>query len=299
MNELKLFDLKKTIDDHLRIGKHEIAAFSFNAIYLWKDFFEFLVEDIDGALCIFAKDQAGMFMYLPPLREDLDECLVDKCFAYMEQKTPQGNSVRIENLTEDQADRLAGRKYDYSEAKEEYIYAKDDLVALRGSKYKAKRHDCNRLEKNHLVEMNDFDPTMKDVCGELYDRWADLTKKKVDDVERGMIDENRRVHKIAFEESERLDLIGKVLLVDGDIKAYTFGYELNPEYFCIVFEIGDPDCAGASSLIFREFCSDEKLRKYKYINTMDCLLLDRLKRPKESYHPIKKVKSFNLKRKNG
>jgi hypothetical protein len=87
-------------------------------------------------------------------------------------------------------------------------------------------------------------------------------------------------------------LTGRVVLVDGSLKAYTFGYRLNNDVFCILFEVADLKIKGLAQFIFREF--SRELSSYRYINIMDASGLDNLKKVKLSYHPCKTVPSFTV-----
>jgi len=64
--------------------------------------------------------------------------------------------------------------------------------------------------------------------------------------------------------------------------AFTFGFKLNKDTFCILYEITDLSIKGLSQFIFRQFCSE--LKNHRYINIMDDSGLVNLKRVKLSYH---------------
>ena len=68
--------------------------------------------------------------------------------------------------------------------------------------------------------------------------------------------------------------------------AYTFGYPLNEQTFCVLFEIADLFCSGLGVFIFREFCRDAALTPYKFINVMDDFELNNIQRTKDSYRPV-------------
>jgi hypothetical protein len=92
-----------------------------------------------------------------------------------------------------------------------------------------------------------------------------------------------------------LEVTGLLVKVENKIKAFTFGYKVSEETFCVLFEITDLSLKGISQFIFKEFC--ETLQGYTYINIMDDSGLENLKRVKLSYHPVKVVVSFIAKRK--
>ena len=85
-------------------------------------------------------------------------------------------------------------------------------------------------------------------------------------------------------------MVGRVVEVNGQVAAYTFGYQLNATTFCVLFEIADRQVKGLGAYIFREFCRE--LEPYEFINTMDDSGLDGLRRAKLAYHPIRLVESY-------
>jgi hypothetical protein len=105
-----------------------------------------------------------------------------------------------------------------------------------------------------------------------------------------MLKDSRRVLEEALENYSRLRLRGKVVEIDGRIRGFTFGYELNQDTFCILFEITDLSFKGLAQYIFRQFCRD--LEEYKYINIMDDSGLENLERVKLSYQPVRIASAY-------
>jgi hypothetical protein len=104
-----------------------------------------------------------------------------------------------------------------------------------------------------------------------------------------MLEENKDVHRIAMENYLGLGLVGRVVLSHGKVIAYTFGYEISKDMFCVLFEVTDPSIAGLPSFIFSEFANDEDIKKYTTINTMDDMFLGNVRRTKELMHPFSRI----------
>ncbi len=98
---------------------------------------------------------------------------------------------------------------------------------------------------------------------------------------------------IGISNFQELGLIGKVVRINDEVQAYTFGYELNRDTFCILFEISKLSIKGLAQYIYREFCK-ELLHTYKWINAMDDSGLENIKRVKLSFHPTKLIPSYNI-----
>ena len=78
--------------------------------------------------------------------------------------------------------------------------------------------------------------------------------------------------------------------VEKQIKGFTFGYKLNNDTFCILYEITDLSIKGLAQFIFRRFSAE--LKDYSYINIMDDSGLDNLRKVKLSYKPKRLVSAY-------
>ena len=136
-------------------------------------------------------------------------------------------------------------------------------------------------------------------CKELYESWAKKRREVHQDViYHQMLDDNRKVHQSILENYQELDMIGRVVKVDDDIKAYTFGFKLNENMFCVYLEIADLNVQGLPVFIFQSLCRDAALRDYQFINAMDDFELPNIRRTKMSYHPAVLLPSYVVTRKD-
>ncbi len=295
-----LFHHKKVIDEFLQGANHWLSGFSFVSIFIWSDFFDFRIEMINEQLCVFAYNQLGCFLYLPPLRKKSTEdggqrnfveakiflSTVQECFQIME-KTNQGNGIsRIENVDAVNLQLFPREKFAWFNKTYEYFYFKEDLVSLKGNVFKSKRSSYNHFIKNYSYEFFPFKKEMSPACLRLYEQWLkNRLGKSSDDVYNQMLYENKDVHTLALKHYEELGLLGRVVVVDGEIKGYSFGFPLNKDVFCILFEITELAIKGLSVYIFREFCADPQLRNYKFINAMDDFGMRNIESVKLSFRP--------------
>ncbi len=285
---------KDLVDKYLRLNRYALCAYSFVSVFLWKDFFQFHFEIIDGQLCIFAENDSGIFLYLPPLGREFNPETVRDCFALMGRRNSGQGVTRIENVDWRQISFFSGDSLCYLKGYE-FLYYKKDIIQLKGKSYKSKRSDYNHFIKTHKYLFAPFCETMKDECLNLYDQWQeDRARKHPDDIYRHMLSENRQVHALGMQNARLLDLVGRVVIVDGEIKAYTFGYWVQDAVFCVLFEVADCTCKGLPVFVFHELCADEELGRARFINTMDDFAMPQLERTKESFRPIMKLPSYTV-----
>ncbi len=203
--------------------------------------------------------------------------------------------ARIENAPEKLLPIFKNEGFCAIQKEIEYIYRTEDLSELRGNRYKQQRHAYNAFVARYpSIKCEPYQATDRDACLQLYERWRRSRAQKYDDpIYQAMLDDSQISHRIGITHAKELGLVGRVVRIDGELHAYTFGYELNSETFCVLFEIADLDIKGLSQFIYREFCK-ELTGTYKWINAMDDSGLENLKRVKRSYHPTRLIPSYNI-----
>ncbi len=272
-----------------------LSSHSFVSLFIWQDFFKFELKTIEDCLCIFARDRAGVFMYMPPLGKKISRDVIKKCFEDMQKENRASKLTRIENVGKTVLSKFPTKYFSRSLKTNEYIYRRQDIAEFKGNLYKSQRSSYNQAVKNYQPRFLAYQPSMIEGCLDLYKHWADSRRRKYkDDMYGFMIEDNLKVHLLALKYFKELDLVGRVVVIKEKIAGYTFGYELAKECFCVLFEIVDLDVKGLSAYIFREFCRDNALKPYKFVNAMDDLGQLNLKQTKMAFHPYKLIPSYTI-----
>ncbi|MCA9408300.1 MAG: hypothetical protein KC733_06395 [Candidatus Omnitrophica bacterium] len=295
---VELLDRKSAFDEYLQENDETLSAFNFTNIFVWKDFFTFEFKVLDGNLCVFARDQIGCFLYLPPLGQTISPLAVEQSFAYME-RVNQGSGVsRIENVSLKQLNNFPETNYKYFQKAYEYLYYRKDLAGLAGNVYKSKRWLLNNFQKNNEYSFVSYSPQYQEDCLRLFDQWAqERTEKCSDDIYQHMLKENRNVHRLILQFADQLGLVGRVIMINRKIAAYSFGVEINRDTFCVLVEVTDLNVKGLSVGIFHNLCNDPQLASYKFINVMDDFELENIQWTKNSFRPIIMMPSYSVSRK--
>ncbi len=283
---------KPLVDKYLKKQVHEISAYHFANIFIWKEFFGIFYAVIDGCLCLFYRDKIGMFMALPPLGEVTSE-IIQRCFAVMRRRNQNSEVSRIENVSERDLNLYKGFAAKLKD--KEYVCLRKDLVNLAGDKFRHKRAGYNYFVKNYKAEGQfiEYQPRVLKGCLALYKDWLDSRKAESRDViYNQMLEDSASSFKAALENYKRLGLIGYVVEVECKIKACTVGYSINNETFCVLFEVCELSLKGLPQFTFRELC--KKMSRYKYINVMGASDLENLRKVKLSYRPAKEVSVYNI-----
>lgn len=298
MTACALLTQQPLFERYLRRADYQLSAYSFANIFSWKDFFDFEFKVIDDALCIFARNALGVFLYLPPLGKNVTKETMDQCFDRMFQENKGRGVSRIENIEEPQLSFFPGKEYVIYKKSEDFVYRRDDLAGLKGNKYKSKRSAYNQFARLENHQFISYEPKMKKECLDLYFRWAEERKKvNTDEIYQEMISESYQAHEVYLKYFKELGLIGRVILEDKKILGYTFGVPLKENVFCVLLETTDLTVKGLSTYIFSKFCSDPRVQPFEFINVMDDFGLENIRKAKLSFKPCERHAAYVISRK--
>jgi len=280
-------DNRPLFDGYLTKFPRRLSAFAFESLFAWKDFFDFDFRVIDGCLCVFARNQVGTFLYLPPVGDHVTPAVVEACFAELAAANEGSGVTRIENAGLEHLPLFPTQQYKIDLKAYEYVYWREDIAQLKGNAYKSKRSSVNQFVASYRYTVKPYEDEMLDECLVLYERWATARKQAQpgDEIYASMLDENRTVHETMLRYQGALGLTGRVVMIDGGLKAYTFGYPVDEKMFCVALEVADLDVKGLATFIFRELCRDEALASYKFVNGMDDFGMENITAVKMSFQP--------------
>ena len=84
---------------------------------------------------------------------------------------------------------------------------------------------------------------------------------------------------------KELELKGGVITIDGRVKAFTIGEQLNSDTFCVHIEKADASVDGLYRAINNEFLK-YAADGFKYVNREEDLGIEGLRKSKRSYNPV-------------
>ena len=276
-----------------------LSNYAFAPIYVWREHFQFYWTLVTDYLCIFAKQGDDYFMPILPMPYKIENRdylrVVREVSQFMLASNRNPHIARIENVPEEMLTFFQKNRFRGILKETEYLYETATLSELSGNRFKSKRNAYNAfIERYPSATFSSYRTADSRACLALYDAWYTArTAKCEDEIYRAMLEDSQSAHRIGVLHADALGLIGRVVRIDGEIRGYIFGYPLNVETFCVLFEITDLGIKGLAQFIYREFCK-ELMGSYKWINAMDDSGLENLKRVKRSYHPIQLLPSYNI-----
>jgi uncharacterized protein len=286
---------KKTFTEFLMLRRHSLAVCAFENVYIWKGLFDIRWTVIGESLCVFFKDKIGTFLYLPPQGPRPDPSVVVEAFRIMDRQNRNPGISRIQNVEEEDLVFYKNQGYACRYASCDYVCRTSDLVRLQGNRFKSKRASVNYFIKHYPFEYAVFYPRYKNACLALYRLWMRQREDAYPDpFYRGMLKDSLNAFGVLLGQYSRLGCLGRLVKINGAVKAATFGYALNQDIFCVLYEITDLSVKGLSQFVFRAFCGE--LEKYRFVNVMDDSGLANLKKVKLSYHPAQLVHAYTVER---
>lgn len=294
-----------TLDDKPMFDRYacqthtRLSHYAFAPIYVWREHFQLYWTLFSDCLCVFAKQMDDYFMPILPVPIEMENPkylkVVSEAYQFMLDASRNPHIVRIENVPQQMTAFFERKGFCVRLKETEYLYETVALAELRGDRYKQQRHAYNTFVAQYpTATLYPYCSDDQDECLALYDAWREARSQRYDDpLYNAMLDDSQSAHRIGISSAEALGLVGRVVRIDGEIKGYTFGYPLNADTFCVLFEITDLSIKGLAQFIYREFCK-ELMDAYKWVNAMDDSGLENLKRVKRSYHPYQLLPSYNL-----
>ncbi|OLC41469.1 MAG: hypothetical protein AUH74_05815 [Nitrospirae bacterium 13_1_40CM_4_62_6] len=205
-----------------------------------------------------------------------------------------GSAVsRIENVPDELQAPLQALGYRVVPKDSDCLYRSRDLATLAGDRYKSQRAACNRFERDSRYRCEPYQDAHREASLALFEEWA--AQKEAEGLDAGarhMVKDSASAHREALTHHRALGLAGRVVWVDGAVRAYTFGYERSPSVFCILLEVADRRIPGLAQFLFRESCREAAGRGFEFINTMDDSGLPGLAQSKRAYRPVRMLPNY-------
>ncbi|MDD5019576.1 MAG: phosphatidylglycerol lysyltransferase domain-containing protein [Candidatus Omnitrophica bacterium] len=291
LRPLRLSD-RRLFERFLFQAPHGLSAYAFANIAVWNKLFSIRWAVVRGALCCFFEDSATRFMPFPPLGNPEHDVLM-ACFRFMEEKNRNAEISRIENVEEGELSAFHPGVFRHYKKCDEYIVRRRDMVSLAGGRYKHQRNLCHYFEKTCHPGTRPYRKGDRTAVLRLHRAWARERKSRdADPVYQAMLDDSAAVLDVMLGSFGALRMTAMVVTSGGGIRAFTSGFPLHDRLFCVNFEFGDLAMKGIAAYMFREFC--RCLEDDEEINIMDAMGLDRIRRTKEMYHPVRTAGSYTV-----
>lgn len=289
-NSLTIDD-KPVFDKYLKDYKFTTSEYSFTNLIIWRKGCDISFTIYNGTLIIKKKDFKGNYHFMQPIgykKENL-RCIVEKLRKYKTENKMQYLFKDIEKSFLDDLKEIYG---DDAQIKQDvdnfdYIYDSEKLISLSGKKLHSKKNHYNYFIKTYNYTIRDFsEPGVKEDCIKASKTWHE-EKYNADEY---LVYELEGIREILVN-SDRLNLKGMAVYVDGGIAAFTIGECVNDDMAIVYIEKGRSDIRGIYTFTNKVFV-EKYLSSVKYINREQDLGIEGLRKAKKSYNPLKLEEKF-------
>lgn len=286
---------RQDVEDACRKAGITYCDFAFANLLCWSESCPAQISRTDGAVVIRAvMDKSIGPVYTIPVGEGDPSAL----YRMMEEDAAsQGTSLKIWAPTAEAVSDLRVRYPDYGffylRRSSDYIYRRDDLAALAGHRYQAKRNHVNKFESEYDFEYSALTGADKNECLDLLHRWREqrICESDVNDFFITKLDNEESGIRKALAYFDALGLIGGAIRVGGKMVAFCYGSAVSDDTFCTHIEKADEHFDGVFPTINRLF-AEHLPERFKYINREDDLGLPGLRNAKQTYHPVRMLDKY-------
>jgi len=172
-------------------------------------------------------------------------------------------------------------KIEADRAFSEYIYKREHLAELDGSKYHPKRNHVHQFFTDYPDwRYEELRPEIIPECLSMENKWYQAKREK----NPTTIDEEKRALIYALDNMNETSSIGGVLFVNGKITAFTLGCPINWNTFGVHFEKANTEFEGSYAVINQLFAQHIP-EQFEFINREEDLGMAGLRQAKLSYYP--------------
>ena len=261
---------------------------SFPTMFLWRTLYNTKICIKDETV-YFKFERNGKSTYLTPFGDDIKKALDELRQSISEEEIIFG--AVTEGMKNRLEDAFPG-EFEYTERRKsfDYIYRTEALATLSGKKLHQKRNHVNKFIKRYEGRCS-YEELSEESIPEIVSfqkEWVEMS------ISRGNNEdiryESEMIVKLLDSFSE-LGLIGGVVRLDGEVKAYCVGSQISHDTVDVMIEKGDYAFDGIYQYINKKF-AESLLGKVEFLNREDDAGVEGLRKSKLSYDPAILLKKY-------
>ncbi len=274
---------KILFDNWFRKMQPKISEFTFTNLFIWQKAQNICWRPYkEGALLI--REENGETVLLPPV--GFQDC--EQVFQELVE-IARSEGIRAIVRIPEWAKRFLPRYGQLHPQREhfDYVYKSTQLAELKGWRLDGKRAFVRKFIQNYPNwQFVRFTRNHLQACEKLLDRWV-ADKQEVP----GILEEQEATL-LLLDYAEEFTIDGGVLLVDGEVVAFSFGEKLNETTFVTHCEKGDTSYVGVYQMINHQMAQHIIAPSYLFVNREQDLGIEGLRKAKKSYAPLKMIKKY-------
>ena len=271
----------------------KMTDLTFHCRYAWDNVFKIRWTILEDCL-VQISDGGGysspfMLMPLGKLSSEKIEKIVRTVRPVFDEKGWKFRILAIEDSAKSTFEKSEiAAKMDYKEDSSDYFYDAELLRTLAGKKYSKKRNHWSKFLRTYPdYSYEQLSPEIFDEC--LVRFWA--SEKGIDIADTSESD--YYMIKRIFDHWDELQARGGAIRIDGKIVAFSIGSVGKEEIGFIHFEKADIRYDGLYAAI-NKLVLENEFPEVRFVNREEDLGLPGLRKSKESYFPIEKIRKWRF-----
>lgn len=279
--ELTLGD-KPLLDEVFFRLQPRVSEMTFAGLYLFRLAHAYRLTVVGDALVVLGRGYGGEEYFLPPLTGNRGGAAL----LLLEQGlTLYGaDDIFVRDFLADKGLRIAEDRDNF-----DYLHLRSDMAELPGNRYHKKKNRINYFTARHSFTVEPYAERHREAALSLLSEWGRVREV----IGSGSMRPEVEATAMALGSFGLLGLQGVVALVDGALKAFVLGEQLNRDTSVCHFEKADPFMDGLYQLADREF-NRFLFTDCTYVNREQDLGEPNLRESKLSYHPVEMVRKFRI-----
>ncbi len=287
-------DKKELFHRYLSRKCSQNSEFTFTNLFMWRKSYDIRYAIIHDTLCIMPQHTGGPrsatfpigFIHEDGTEQDIVP-IIEELLTYFKEKGEQPLIRLYDDVTVQKLQEAFPGKFLITEDVNsfDYVYRVDELTALSGKRFHAKKNHVNKFKKLYNWEYQTLSGNDVTECLRLFDLWH----QEKQDIS-GLDEEKEAVIEL-FTHWDDLDLRGGCLRVDGSMVAFSVGEPLCGKMAVIHLEHADTSYEGAFAMMNQQFLIHE-WQEYSYVNREEDMGIPGMRKAKESYRPVFMVKKY-------
>ncbi len=264
-----------------------VSELTFANLYLFRHAHAYRLTLVGDAVVVLGKGYGGEDYFLPPLTGDIAKGLAELF----------GDGLTLYGADEAFAQRyLQDERLEIGEDRDnfDYLYLRTELAELPGNRFHKKKNRINYFASRHVFTVEPYRDRFLKASLRLIEEWGRVHA----DIESRSLALEMEATLEALRMADQLGLTGLVVIVEGEVKAFTLGERLNRETSVCQFEKADPFLEGLYQIVNREF-SRLLFTDCRWVNREQDLGEANLRESKLSYHPVELVRKFRVRYRAG
>jgi hypothetical protein len=269
----------------------ETSELTFSNLFIWRAHYGFRWSIHGDYLLVIGHSQDQGSWALPPLGPPPRREIVRTLLHWLTQAT--GNAdPRLERVDSRLVAELSGENglaVEPTRDHFDYVYSCTDLIHLAGKHYHDKRNHLNSLKRSMPYTYEPLQEQHIPSCLKLAAQWCAFRRCEED---LNLMGEWEAIEE-ALKHFMTLEMQGGVILIEGEVEAFTLGELLNKDTAVVHIEKANPEIRGLYALINQQFC-EQAWGKVPFINREQDLGEPGLRTAKLSYNPLRLAEKFRI-----